>query len=201
VTDKRLHELVSDFGKESAEAFWEAGFAAIDQVAAIIRNEKPKCDFKWVPDYLHASLKGDAKKEREGLEKDAQLAQELGFEAEFLNSIPYFNRPGVRFPNQAKFHPIKYLSALARTIRQRELYLRRDCRRNLRRQAFDGPRRRPQDTLRLCLSGHSHTPHGHDEFGFGNPIPNEVVSLHELCVGCQAFDERSWIKVELTPST
>ena len=40
----------------------------------------------------------------------------MGFEAEFLESIPYFNRPGVRFPNQAKFHPIKYLSALAKII-------------------------------------------------------------------------------------
>jgi glycine/D-amino acid oxidase-like deaminating enzyme len=116
VTDKRLHALVSDFGKESTKAFWDAGFAAIDQVAAIIRNEKLQCDFKWVPSYLHASLKGDAKKERERLKKDAQLAEELGFEAEFVDSIPYFNRPGVRFPNQAKFHPIKYLSALAKII-------------------------------------------------------------------------------------
>jgi glycine/D-amino acid oxidase-like deaminating enzyme/nitrite reductase/ring-hydroxylating ferredoxin subunit len=123
VTDRRLHELVSDFGKESAKAVWEAGFAAIDQIAAIIRNEKLKCDLKWVPGYLHASLKGDAKKEREGLEKDAQLAQELGFEAEFLDSIPYFKQPGVRFSNQAKFHPLKYLSALARMIPGKGSYL------------------------------------------------------------------------------
>jgi glycine/D-amino acid oxidase-like deaminating enzyme len=39
VTDKRLHELVSDFGKELSKAFWEAGFAAIDQVAAIIQTK------------------------------------------------------------------------------------------------------------------------------------------------------------------
>jgi glycine/D-amino acid oxidase-like deaminating enzyme/nitrite reductase/ring-hydroxylating ferredoxin subunit len=123
VTDKRLHELVSDFGKESAKAVWEAGFAAIDQMAAIITNEKLKCDFKWVPNYLYASLKGHAKKEREGLEKDAQFAQELGFEAEFLDSIPYFKQPGVRFSNQAKFHPLKYLSALARMIPGKGSYL------------------------------------------------------------------------------
>jgi len=123
VTDKRLHELVSDFGKESAKAVWEAGFAAIDQMAAIITNEKLKCDFKWVPNYLYASLKGHAKKEREGLEKDTQFAQELGFEAEFLDSIPYFKQPGVRFSNQAKFHPLKYLSALARMIPGKGSYL------------------------------------------------------------------------------
>ena len=116
VTDKRLHELASDFGKDSARAVWEAGFAAIDQIAAIIRNENLKSDFKWVPGYLHASLKGDVRKERERLEKDAQLAEEFGFKAQFLESVPYFKQPGVRFPNQAKFHPIKYLSALARII-------------------------------------------------------------------------------------
>ena len=63
-----------------------------------------------------ASLKGDVRKERQRLEKDAQLAEEFGFKAQFLASVPYFNQPGVRFPNQAKFHPIKYLSALARII-------------------------------------------------------------------------------------
>ena len=33
----------------------------------------------------------------------------------FLDSIPYFNGPGIQFPNEAKFHPIKYISALAKT--------------------------------------------------------------------------------------
>ena len=56
VTDKRLHKLVDDFGKEAARAIWEAGFAAIDQITANIRSEAVKCDFQWVPGYLHASL-------------------------------------------------------------------------------------------------------------------------------------------------
>ena len=79
VTDKRLHELAGDFGKDSARAVWEAGFAAIDQIAAIIRNEDLKSDFKWVPGYLHAplSLKGDIRKERDRLEKDAQLGRRV----------------------------------------------------------------------------------------------------------------------------
>src|SRR5438094_531419 len=32
VTDKRLHELVDDFGKDNAKATWDAGMAAIDQI-------------------------------------------------------------------------------------------------------------------------------------------------------------------------
>ncbi len=36
----------------------------------------------------------------------------LGFGATYLERVPYFSVPGVRFPNQAKFHPRKYLRAL-----------------------------------------------------------------------------------------
>jgi Rieske Fe-S protein len=46
------------------------------------------------------------------LRKEAQLANELGFEAEFLDSIPGLETSGIRFPNQAKFHPLKYLAGL-----------------------------------------------------------------------------------------
>jgi len=123
VTDRRLHELVSDFGKESAKAVWEAGFAAIDQIATNIRNEDLKCDFKWVPGYLHTSLRGDPEKERDGLERDAELAAEFGFVAQFLESIPHFNRPGVQFSNQAKFHPVKYLSGLAQLVPGKGSYI------------------------------------------------------------------------------
>lgn len=112
VTDMRLHELANNFGKDAAKAVWEAGFAAIDQIAANIRHEELDCDFRWVPGYLYAALKGDAEAERQGLEKDAALAEELGFAAQYVASVPYFHRPGVRFPNQAKFHPLKYLSGL-----------------------------------------------------------------------------------------
>ena len=169
VTDKRLHELASDFGKESAKAVWEAGFAAIDQIAAIIRNENLKCDFKWVPGYLHASLKGDARKEREGLEKDAQLAEELGFEAQFLDSIPYFNRPGVRFPNQAKFHPIKYLSALARIdSRQRKLIFENTAAESFDEKPLTVHSGSHKIRCDYVFPGDSHTADGHDGFGFGN---------------------------------
>src|SRR4051812_10430184 len=32
VTDQRLHQLVKNFGKDGAKAFWDAGAAAIDQI-------------------------------------------------------------------------------------------------------------------------------------------------------------------------
>ncbi|HEU6448258.1 MAG TPA: FAD-dependent oxidoreductase [Verrucomicrobiae bacterium] len=116
VTDTRLNELVKTFGRDGAKAFWEAGIAAIDQIYEIAKTESLNCEFQWVPGFLHASLKGESEKDRASLELDAQLAQELGFDAKFVERVPYANRCGVRFENQAKFHPLKYLAPLLQKI-------------------------------------------------------------------------------------
>src|SRR6476660_1211428 len=129
VTDARVHELVDDFGKDRARAVWEGGMAAIDQIVWNISNEKIDCEFDWVPGYLHAPItqngpphpsplpKGEGdKKEIELLQRDAELANEFGFSASFLERVPFVNRPGVKFGNQAKFHPRKYLAGLLKAI-------------------------------------------------------------------------------------
>ena len=115
VTDMRLHELVSHFGKAAAGTVWEGGRQAIDHICANIQRESLECDFTWVPGYLHADDRADAS-EIEQLEKDANLANELGFSAVFEKRVPLINRPGVEFPHQAKFDPGKYISGLLRTI-------------------------------------------------------------------------------------
>ncbi|MEY2525464.1 MAG: hypothetical protein QOE73_235 [Verrucomicrobiota bacterium] len=116
VTDVRLRELAGNFGNDHAQAAWDAGAAAIDQIEAIVQQEKIGCEFTRVPGYLHAPMDGDPDKERAALKKEAALADELGFDATYLDSIPHFNLPGVRFANQAKFHPRKYLGQLVATI-------------------------------------------------------------------------------------
>src|SRR5437016_378934 len=88
VTDLRLHELVKRFGKERSKAIWEAGLAAIDRIVENIRREQIECEFGWVPGYLHAALGADKKKEWPNLRRDAQLATELGFSAQFMETIP-----------------------------------------------------------------------------------------------------------------
>ena len=112
VTDNRLHQLVKAWGCDGAKAFWEAGSAAIDEIFHIAQTEQIDCGLKWVPGYLHGRLDQESKKDRQSLEKDAALAQELGFRSEFVERVPYAERPGVRFEGQAKFHPLKYLGPL-----------------------------------------------------------------------------------------
>lgn len=116
VTDARLGELAGRVGEERARAFWDAGRAAMSEIAGIVRELKVDCGLKSVPGYLYAALDKDAEKERESLERDAELAEKLGFDAALLTGDPLFERPAVRFPNQLKFHPLRYLYAMAREI-------------------------------------------------------------------------------------
>jgi glycine/D-amino acid oxidase-like deaminating enzyme/nitrite reductase/ring-hydroxylating ferredoxin subunit len=116
VTDTRLHRLVKTFGRDGAKAFWEAGVAAIDQIHEIVQTTSRDAEFKWVAGFLHESLNDASKADRESLEEDAQLARELGFDAQFVETVPYANRAGVKFSNQAKFHPYKYLAPILQRI-------------------------------------------------------------------------------------
>ena len=70
VTDLRLHQLVDRFGRDHAQAAWDAGRAAINQIHENVQQEDLACDFAWVPGYLHAppgdSTKADRKTTSEG---------------------------------------------------------------------------------------------------------------------------------------
>src|SRR5205814_1423905 len=103
------------FGIQSAARAWEAGAAAIDVIESITVREQIACDFRRVPGFLTASLDAD-RDERQALEAEAEAAQRLGFPARFDPETPLAGRPGVRFPNQAKFHPLKYLTGLAKAV-------------------------------------------------------------------------------------
>ncbi len=115
VTDSRLHDLVKSFGKESARLAWQGGVAAISSIEAIVSREGIDCDFRRVPGFLHASLLSDDD-ETEELQKDADLARELGFAASFVRVVPVVEKPGIRFANQARIQPLSYLASLARAI-------------------------------------------------------------------------------------
>ena len=116
VTDVQLQELARNFGNDHAQAAWDAGAAAIDEIERIVEEEGSDCEFTRVPAYLHVRVDASSKKEASSLKKEADLAAKLGFDAAYLNSAPYFNLPAVRFANQAKFHPRKYLRSLVEKI-------------------------------------------------------------------------------------
>jgi glycine/D-amino acid oxidase-like deaminating enzyme len=116
VVDLSFPELVRAFGEANAQAVWDAGFAAIAEIESIVEREQIACDFRWIPGYLTTSLAGGDQDNIPALRQHAEAVARAGFDADFLERIPGLNRPGVQFDGQAKFHPLKYVNALAQTI-------------------------------------------------------------------------------------
>jgi glycine/D-amino acid oxidase-like deaminating enzyme/nitrite reductase/ring-hydroxylating ferredoxin subunit len=117
VTDERLTDLISRFGRDHAQAAWDAGQAALQTIHDVVRLEGIACNLTWVPGYLHAPAEAtNDQQPASDFEKEAELARELGFDATFMEAVPLFGRPGIRFANQGKFDPLKYLDALLATI-------------------------------------------------------------------------------------
>jgi glycine/D-amino acid oxidase-like deaminating enzyme/nitrite reductase/ring-hydroxylating ferredoxin subunit len=116
VSDARMTELVKRFGRNHAQAVWDAGLAAIAMIDEIVREHAIDAGFEWVDGYLHAPLNDETSQEPERLQEDATLARDLGFDAEYVESVPLVNRPGIRFLNQARIQPRSYLAGVARAL-------------------------------------------------------------------------------------
>jgi glycine/D-amino acid oxidase-like deaminating enzyme/nitrite reductase/ring-hydroxylating ferredoxin subunit len=115
VTDARLTELIRLHGRDHAQAVWDAGLAAIHCIEQNIRREGIACDYRCVPAYLHAADNATYD-DLNLLREEAETAVSLGFDAEFVDEVPLARLPGVRFDNQARIHPLKYLAGLAGAI-------------------------------------------------------------------------------------
>ena len=57
VTDVGLHELADNFGDDHAQAAWDAGTAAIDEIERIVQEEEIQCEFTRAPGYLHVCVR------------------------------------------------------------------------------------------------------------------------------------------------
>jgi glycine/D-amino acid oxidase-like deaminating enzyme/nitrite reductase/ring-hydroxylating ferredoxin subunit len=116
VTDARLAELVKRFGRNHAQAVWDAGLAAIAMVDDVVREHAIDAGFEWVDGYLHARPDDETGQEAERLREDATLARDLGFDAEYVETVPLVKRPGIRFSDQARMQPRSYLAGVARAF-------------------------------------------------------------------------------------
>jgi len=116
VIDDRYATLEQVRGREGARLAYDSHRAAIEQIAAIVRDERIECDFERLGGYLFLG-RGDRE---DHLDQELQAAQRAGFTAaEKLATapVPALNPgPCLRFPDQAQFHPLRYLAGLCRAI-------------------------------------------------------------------------------------
>jgi glycine/D-amino acid oxidase-like deaminating enzyme/nitrite reductase/ring-hydroxylating ferredoxin subunit len=114
--DDRYIDIENFLGEECARLTAESHAAAIDCVERIVREHKIDCDFERVDGYLFLPPGGSVTE----LMKELEAIHRAGLtDIERVDSLPNIkvNSDAVlRFPRQAQFHPLKYLSTLARVI-------------------------------------------------------------------------------------
>jgi glycine/D-amino acid oxidase-like deaminating enzyme/nitrite reductase/ring-hydroxylating ferredoxin subunit len=113
--DDRFFELERMHGQQGARLAAESHAAAIDRIEAIISAEGIACDFQRVDGYLFVPPGESA----EILDRELDAARRAGLTVEIVERAPFpaFDTgKALRFANQAQFHPLKYLAALAQAI-------------------------------------------------------------------------------------
>ncbi|MBC8066814.1 MAG: FAD-binding oxidoreductase, partial [Deltaproteobacteria bacterium] len=128
--DDYFTEIERMHGEQGAKLAYESHAAAIDRIEAIAKQHGIDCDFARIPGYLWAA-DGDAAKQREELEREVVAARKAGLAAELLDDCPSslaVRGPCVKFPNQARFHPMKYLIGLAAAAQRAGVRIYEDAR-------------------------------------------------------------------------
>ena len=117
--DRRYSAIEWLHGRDGARLAAESHTQAIDAVESIIAREGIDCDFERVNGYLFVPPEGST----EILHRELEACHRAGLrDVSLLAKAPldWFNiGPCLCFPNQAQFHPLKYMTALAAAIEQR----------------------------------------------------------------------------------
>lgn len=113
------HELIYNkiknyMGEEKARQYAKANETAISTISDLIKKEGINCDFHWEPAYIYTLMDSYVQQ----IADETNAAASLGIKASFLESVPlpFQVKGAVRFDGQARFHPRKYLLALAKKI-------------------------------------------------------------------------------------
>jgi glycine/D-amino acid oxidase-like deaminating enzyme/nitrite reductase/ring-hydroxylating ferredoxin subunit len=108
--DTRWFRLSKDFGRDAAAAAARSQRAAIERIAAFVAEEQIECAFRRLPGWLFAEDdRGVAE-----LEQEAEAGDALGLRLSFGEPpLPFPVKAALRFDDQAQFHPLRYLAALA----------------------------------------------------------------------------------------
>src|SRR5450432_4301464 len=116
VVDAGYREIQAIHGAKKAHMVAESHTAAIAQIESIVAEEKIDCDFERLDGYLFFAPQDS----RRQFHKEWQAARRAGLRVRKLKQSPFDFEfgPCLHFPQQAQFHPLKYLAGLARAIKR-----------------------------------------------------------------------------------
>ncbi len=106
------NKLISKYGIEKARLYAKANEEAIRKYQSIIEENHIDCDFEKLSAYLYSM------ENRLFLMQEARAAASLGLPVSFYEkaALPFQTVGAVEFKNQAQFHPLKFIKALAQDL-------------------------------------------------------------------------------------
>jgi glycine/D-amino acid oxidase-like deaminating enzyme/nitrite reductase/ring-hydroxylating ferredoxin subunit len=118
ICDDSLSELLSMRGQELAQGFQSSQSAAVDRIEEIQSELGLDCEFRRLEGILFL----DPDSDKSVLDDEVSAAGEIGVTVERGKGLPLRtleDRPYLRYPDQATFHPLKYLRGVAQAITSR----------------------------------------------------------------------------------
>ncbi len=111
IIDTPLYVLNTLIGQKEAADVWHSGIQAIDTLAATIEKEDIACEFERCPAFLFAFDPTQVS----AIEQEYVAARDSGFRIEKNNhpTFAFANHGYIEIPDQAKFHPRKFVAGLA----------------------------------------------------------------------------------------
>lgn len=107
-------KLRKEFGAEMAKLYWQANQDALAQYSTLCRNIP--CEFERKDSYIYCTHPNRK------LEQELEVLNCLNIPAEYTTRLPlpFPVHGAIRFPDQAQFHPLKFVSALLPELNIRE---------------------------------------------------------------------------------
>ena len=104
--------LESSFGSDTSRVYADANQAGLADIASLVDELSIECDFRRKPNFTY-SLTRDGER---SISEEAAAARRAGLPATVesrIDELPFPVTAAVRVPEQAEFHPLAYLYALA----------------------------------------------------------------------------------------
>jgi glycine/D-amino acid oxidase-like deaminating enzyme len=118
-SDDLYQEVISRRGLKLAKLHYRSQRAAVDHIEKIQKSEEISCNFARLDGLL--GLAPDSKASL--LDEELKACRKLGYkEVEYIKSgrlARLSTAQGLKFPDQARFHPLKYVTGLHRILQAR----------------------------------------------------------------------------------
>ena len=112
ICDDGLSTLIRLRGEETARLFQQSQDAAVARIEQIVAELGIDCNFRRLDAFLFPAMGVDPKEARDQRQEEFDAARSVGVAAELVTGVPlkgFEKAPVLRYPNQATFHPLRYL--------------------------------------------------------------------------------------------